>query len=275
VWGVDGVAKTRQRLDVQLVAQGLCASREVAQSLVMSGQVLVGGQKVTKAGTLVADDVVITVLGSLPKYVSRGGLKLDGALQAFAVSVVNQWVLDIGISTGGFTDCVLQRGAAGVLGLDVGYGQLDYRLRQDPRVVLIERFNARHASVDTLTEAGLGPDRLQGVSVVVMDVSFISVTKLLPQWGQLLPNADFIVLIKPQFEAFPYEVGKGGVISDPVVIQRVVDRVAAALSPFFRLNQWAWSPLKGTKGNQEVFFWLTPLIKESVTHENHSTETSL
>lgn len=265
------MAKPTQRLDVRLVSQGLCVSREVAQSLVINGQVLVEGKKVTKAGTLVSDHAVVTVLGSLPKYVSRGGLKLEGALQAFDVSVVNRWVLDIGISTGGFADCVLQMGAAGVIGLDVGYGQLDYRLRQDPRVMLIERFNARYATWEALAKVGLSPEQLQGVSLVVMDVSFISVTKLLAQWAALLPNADFIVLIKPQFEAFPSEVGKGGVISDPLVIQRVVDRVAAALAPFFWLQQWVSSPLKGTKGNQEVFFWLTPRLKESITHENHPT----
>ncbi|NDD66117.1 TlyA family RNA methyltransferase [bacterium] len=268
---MDSLAKKTQRLDVRLVTQGWCVSRAVAQSLVMNGQVLVGGQKVTKAGTLVSDDADITLLGEMPKYVSRGGLKLEGALRSFDISVMNQWVLDIGISTGGFTDCVLQLGAKGVIGLDVGYGQLDYRIRQDPRVMLIERFNARYATPDTLAGVGIGPDHLQRVSRVVMDVSFISVTKLLPQWATLLPNADFIVLIKPQFEALPSEVGKGGVMSDPLVIQCVVDRVATSLDPFFCLHQRVWSPLKGAKGNQEVFFWLTPRSKESVSHENHPT----
>jgi len=250
------LAKPKERLDTVVVAQGLCTTKAIAQALIINGQIMVGGLKQTKPGTLVDPQVPLSRLGELPKYVSRGGLKLEGALQHWGIPVSGRWALDVGISTGGFSDCLLQSGAQGIIGLDVGYGQLDYRLRIDPRVNLIERCNARHLTVQRLSE--LGPD-WQRISLVVMDVSFISVTKLLVPLATLFPTADFLILIKPQFEATPHEVGKGGIITDPDQISCILRRVDQALSTHFRLIDQVQSSIKGTKGNQETFFWLVPI----------------
>lgn len=259
------MAKPKARLDSVVVAQGLCPTKEMAQALIISGLIMVGDQKQTKPGTMVDPLAPLSRLGALPKYVSRGGLKLEGALHHWGISVSGQWVLDVGISTGGFSDCMLQAGAHGVIGLDVGYGQLDYRLRIDPRVTLIERCNARDLTAHRIAELGLSPSDWQRIRWVVMDLSFISVTKVLIPLATLLPTADFLVLIKPQFEAAPHEVGKGGIIRDPSQIASILNRVAQTLSPYFRLLDHVPSSIKGTKGNQESFFWLVPIQhKESV-----------
>ncbi|MBK8026061.1 MAG: TlyA family RNA methyltransferase [Chloroflexi bacterium] len=231
----------KQRLDVLLVEQGLAPSREKARALIMAGEVLVNGAQIDKSGTLVQPGAEI-ILKSKPRFVSRGGEKLAAALDAFAVSIAGSICADVGASTGGFTDCLLQHGASRVYSLDVGYGQLAYTLREDPRVVSMERTNARY--VETLPEQ---------VDRVTIDASFISLKLLLPvvqNW--LAPSADVIPLIKPQFEAGRDDVGKGGVVKDPRVHRRVLEEVlhfAAEIgfSPCGLIR----SPLKGPAGNIE------------------------
>lgn len=237
----------RQRLDILLHQNGLAPSREKARAMIMAGEVLVNGTRVDKPGTRVDADADITVKAK-PRFVSRGGEKLAAALEAFPVTATDRVCADVGASTGGFTDCLLQNGAARVYAIDVGYGQLDYRLRQDSRVVPIERTNARY--LETLPEP---------VSMVVMDASFISLRLLLPvlkAW--LTPAADVIPLIKPQFEAGRDDVGKGGVVRDQSVHRRVIEEVlASAESVGFTPRGLIRSPLKGPAGNVEFLAWLT------------------
>lgn len=236
----------RERLDVLLVERGLVASREAARRLIMAGEVRVDGEVRTKPGMRVARAAVITVQQT-PRFVSRGGEKLAAALEAFPVAVGGRVCADVGASTGGFTDCLLQHGAARVYAIDVGYGQLDYRLRSDPRVVVMERTNARY--VERLAEP---------VSLVVADVSFISLRYLLPVvHGWLTLPADLIVLIKPQFEAGREQVGKGGVVRDPLVHRRVLlDVLVAAQAEGFAVRGLIRSPLRGPAGNVEFLAWL-------------------
>ncbi len=217
---------TKQRIDSLLVERGLVESRARAQALIMAGEVVVDGKTVTKSGTLVAEEVAITIIEP-PPFVSRGGLKLDYALSWFQLDVSAKVVVDVGASTGGFTDCLLKRGAGRVYAIDVGYGQLDYRLRQDARVVVIERVNARYPI--TLPEK---------VDLATIDVSFISVEKVIPPVVELLKDSGYLlVLIKPQFEARRQEVGKGGVIRQPVVHARVLGRFIAWMTEHgFRLG---------------------------------------
>lgn len=239
----------KQRLDVLIVSRGLCDSREQAQRLILAGEVSVREQVITKPGTKVDDSLPIT-LKSKPKYVSRGGLKLEGALQAFPVSVQGKVCLDIGSSTGGFTDCLLQNGALRVHAVDVGTNQLVWKLRNDPRVVVREQFNARYMTPEDLGEK---------VELIVSDVSFISLTKILPAaYGCLLPGGDLLVLIKPQFELQPEDIGAGGIVRDPDLHQRAVDKIHD-----FVVNElgreWmgvADSPIKGMEGNKEFLAWL-------------------
>lgn len=237
----------RERIDVLLVQRGLVRSRELARRLIMAGEVLVDGVLVDKPGTKVAGDAAIT-LKELPRFVSRGGEKLAGALAAFPVEVTGRVCADVGASTGGFTDCLLQNGAAKVFAIDVGYGQLDYRLRQDPRVVVMERTNARY--VQHLPEP---------VSLVVIDASFISLRLLLPvvrEWLTL--EASVIPLIKPQFEAGKSDVGKGGVVRDTEIHQRVLqDVLTFAAAEGYDVRGLMRSPLKGPSGNVEFLAWLT------------------
>ena len=237
---------SKQRLGSLLVEMGLVESWAKAQALIMAGEVLVDGEAVTKSGTLVAEEAAITIIEP-PPFVSRGGLKLDYALEQFQLDVSSKVVADVGASTGGFTDCLLKRGASRVYAIDVGYGQLDYRLRRDSRVVVMERVNARyHINL---------PEK---VDLVTMDVSFISVEKIIPSVTQLLKGGSYLlVLIKPQFEARREEVGRGGVIRQPIVHARVLGRfIAWMIGHSFRLGGLIASPIHGASGNREFFVLL-------------------
>ena len=229
------------RLDALVAERGLADSRELARRLIMEGNVSVGGQMIDKPGTRVRADAEIAVR-ALPRFVSRGGEKLDAALTAFDVAVKGLICVDVGASTGGFTDCLLQRGAERVYAIDVGYGQLDYRLRQDPRGIMMERTNARY--VEAL------PEQPQ---LAVIDASFISLRLLLPVVkGWLAERAQVVALIKPQFEAGREKVGKGGVVKDQTVhveVLRVV--LTAAQADGFTVRGLIRSPLKGPAGNIE------------------------
>lgn len=238
--------RARRRLDSLLVERGLAESRAKAQALILAGRVEVVGKAGIKPGTLVDEDAAIAVTEP-PPFVSRGGIKLDGALARFRLDVSGTVAADIGASTGGFTDCLLKRGAKRVYAVDVGYGQLDYSLRQDARVVVMERVNARYPV--SLPEE---------VDLATIDVSFISVEKVLPSVRQLIkPGGYVVVLLKPQFEAKREEVGKGGVIKDPVVHARVLGRfIAWAAGAGLRLGNLIASPISGSSGNREFFVLL-------------------
>jgi 23S rRNA (cytidine1920-2'-O)/16S rRNA (cytidine1409-2'-O)-methyltransferase len=229
-----------------LVERGLVESRAKAQALIMAGEVKVEGKAAIKPGTLVAEEVVITLLQP-PPFVSRGGIKLDYALDQFRLDVSSKVAADIGASTGGFTDCLLKRGASRVYALDVGYGQLDYRLRRDKRVVVMERVNARYPI--SLPEQ---------VDLATIDLSFISVEKVIPSVANLLKDDGYlVVLLKPQFEAKRSEVGKGGIVKQPLVHARVIGRfVAWAVGHGFRLGGLVASPILGASGNREFFLLL-------------------
>ncbi len=233
----------KQRIDSLLVERGLVESRTKAQALIMAGEVLVAGKSVIKPGTPVKEEAAITILEP-PPFVGRGGIKLDYALDQFQIDVSSKIIADIGASTGGFTDCLLQRGASRVYAIDVGYGQLDYRLRQNQRVVVMERVNARYPV--TLPEK---------VDLVTIDLSFISVEKVIPSVAKLLKSSGYlIVLIKPQFEAKRGEVGKGGVIKQSIVHARVLGRFISWLTEHsFRLEGVVASPIQGASGNKEFF----------------------
>ena len=229
-----------------MVERGLVESRAKAQALTMAGEVVVNGKAVIKPGTLVNEEAAITILEP-PPFVSRGGLKLEHALDQFQLDVSSKVVADVGASTGGFTDCLLKHGASQVYAIDVGYGQLDYRLRQDSRVVVIDRVNARY------------PIPLpEKVDLTTIDVSFISVEKVIPSVARLLKDDGYLlVLIKPQFEAKRGEVGKGGVIKQPIVHARVLGRfIAWAIEHRFRLGGLVASPILGASGNKEFFILL-------------------
>ena len=238
------------RLDERLVRDGLADTRTRAQALIRTGNVLVDDTPADKPGVRVPDAARVRVRGDARRFVSRGGEKLAGALDALGVAVAGRACLDVGASTGGFTDCLLQRGAASVVAVDVGYGQLDARLRDDPRVHVRERTNARH----------LEPDALPGpVSLVTVDVSFISVRRLVPALVRCAGRAEWLVMVKPQFEVGPERVGKGGVVRDDALRAEAVDGVAAeARAHGFREAGRAESVLPGPKGNREVFLRLLP-----------------
>ena len=233
----------KKRIDTLMVERGLAESYAKSQALIMAGEVLVGGNSVIKSGTLINENTEIMVRAPSP-YVGRGGIKLAHALDAFQVDVSGMVAADIGASTGGFTDCLLQRGAKKVYAIDVGYGQLDYRLRQDKRVVVMERTNARY-SVSL-------PEK---VDLATLDLSFISVTKVIPSAvGLLKDGGSLLVLIKPQFEARRAEVGKGGIIKDPQRHARVLGRfVSWAVTEKLRLRGLVASPIRGSSGNREFF----------------------
>jgi 23S rRNA (cytidine1920-2'-O)/16S rRNA (cytidine1409-2'-O)-methyltransferase len=243
----------KKRLDLLLVESGLVESREKAQALILSGEVLVNGQVARRASLPVPEGASVEVRQQLP-YVSRGGLKLAHALDRLGLDVRGLTIVDVGASTGGFTDCVLQRGARRVYAVDVGYGQLDYRLRQDPRVVVLERTNIREL-------AGL-PEMMDAA---VIDVSFISLTLVLPVVTHLLsPQGWVLALVKPQFEAGREQVGKGGVVRDPAVHRRVLEKVAVwAQEHGLAVAGAVASPILGPAGNRE-FFELLRLRGESV-----------
>lgn len=242
----------RVRLDTLLLDRGLVASRERARALILAGEVRVNGTVATKAGTNVAGDAEITLATPDHPYVGRGGLKLAHALDAFHIRVEGKLALDIGASTGGFTDVMLQRGARKVVALDVGHGQLDWKIRSDPRVVVIERTNAR-----TLTPDALPPDA-RAFDLVTIDVSFISLRHILPSVPPLLlPEADVVALVKPQFEARREEVGKGGIVRDDAVRTRVVEEVTEAADTLGLTRiAVADSPIAGMEGNREFLMHL-------------------
>lgn len=239
----------KQRLDVLVTTLGLCDSREQAQRLILAGEVSVKGQVITKPGTKVDDSFPITIKNK-PRYVSRGGLKLEGALKAFPVRAEGKVCLDIGSSTGGFTDCLLQNGALRVHAVDVGTNQLVWKLRNDPRVIVKEQFNARYMSPADLGEK---------VQLIVSDVSFISLTKILPAaYDCLDENGDLLVLIKPQFELQPEDIGPGGIVRDPLLHQRAVDKIHDFVCNELH-REWmgvADSPITGMEGNKEFLAWL-------------------
>jgi len=238
----------KTRLDQLVVERGLAPSRERARALILAGQVLVAGQAMTKAGAAVDDEAAVELSAPDHPYVGRGGIKLAHALDVFTITVTGRECLDIGASTGGFTDVLLQRGAARVVALDVGHGQIDWNIRNDPRVVVIEEFNARH-----LTPADLpGP-----VDLVVIDVSFISLRQIVPVVPPLLsPGADVVALVKPQFEAGRAEVRKG-IIHDAAVHERVLAEVSAAAAAIGLTPVGSTpSPITGQKGNVEFLLHL-------------------
>jgi len=229
-----------------MVEKGLAESRAKAQALIMAGEVVVGERTIVKPGTLVSDEAAITILEP-PPFVSRGGIKLAYALDQFQLDVTGKVAADIGASTGGFTDCLLQRGANRVYAIDVGYGQLDYRLRQDSRVVVMERTNARY------------PVPLpEKVDLATIDLSFISVRKVIPPVAKLLKdNGYIVVLLKPQFEAERKEVGKGGIIKEPQLHATVLGRfIAWVVEHGYRLMGLVASPILGAEGNKEFFLLL-------------------
>ena len=257
--------KRKIRLDAYLTEQGFFETRSRAQAAIMSGQVLADEQKIDKPGTAVKEGTKIRILGEQLRYVSRGGLKLEKALQVFPVSVAGKVVADIGASTGGFTDCALQNGAVRVYAIDVGYGQLAWKLRNDPRVVNMERTNARYLTADMLEET---PD------ITVMDVSFISIRTILPTAGELMGKEGvFYTLIKPQFEAGRGKVGKKGVVRDPATHEDVLNGIVS----FAEKNGWQvvnldFSPIKGPEGNIEFLAEIRrheidlPMVTEDKVH---------
>ncbi len=240
----------KKRLDALLVERGLEQSRERAKALIMAGQVYVNDQKADSAGQAYPTDVRIEVRGNTLKYVSRGGLKLEKALDHFHIDPADRIVMDVGASTGGFTDCLLQRGARRVYAVDVGYGQLAWSVRTDPRVVCMERTNIRYVTPDQV------PDRLD---LAVIDVSFISLRLVLPAVKALLADeAEVVALIKPQFEAGREKVGKKGVVREPETHREVIENTLAfAREMGFGVKGLTFSPIRGPEGNIEFLVWLS------------------
>ena len=240
----------KERLDILLVQRGLVGSRERAKRVIMAGKVLVEGQKIDKAGTTVNTEAEIRLLGGDIPYVSRGGLKLAKALEVFGLKLQGKRAADIGASTGGFTDCMLQNGAAKVYAIDVGYGQLAWKLRTDERVVNMERTNIRNV---TLADIG------EPLDFASIDVAFISLEKVLPvALGLLQEHGEITALIKPQFEAGREAVGKKGVVRDPQVHREVIHNVISfSRSQGFVIRALTYSPVKGPEGNIEYLVWLS------------------
>jgi 23S rRNA (cytidine1920-2'-O)/16S rRNA (cytidine1409-2'-O)-methyltransferase len=247
----DSVPTSKLRLDKLLVDRGLAGSRERAQALILAGKVLVSDQKVDKAGAQVSADVAVRLLGEDLKYVSRGGLKLERALEHWQVDVTGKVCLDVGASTGGFTDCLLQHGAGRVIAVDTGYGQMDFKLRQDPRVRLLEKTNARYLSGDVICEK---------VDLIVIDVAFISATLVLPSVvSAAFPKSSderrgrqVIVLVKPQFEAGREFVSKGGIVRDEAAQLASVEKVRRSLLDLGCVStDVIESPILGAEGNRE------------------------
>ena len=265
---------SKVRLDVAMAARGLSESRQKAQAIIMSGEVFVDGKRVDKCGAQIPENAAIEVRSKNPlPYVSRGGLKLEKAMQCFPLELEGVTAMDCGASTGGFTDCMLQNGAAKVYAVDVGYGQLDWRLRQDLRVVCMERTNARYLTREQI------PEPLDFVSV---DVSFISLSLILPALHPLLAErANLVCLIKPQFEAGKGKVGKKGVVRDPAVHLEVLEQfLRHAGENNLTVKGITFSPIKGPEGNIEYLGWLTtdrgdseyPDLKELVAKSHRQLE---
>ncbi len=243
------------RLDKLILQRGMAASRERAQALILAGKVLVDGQKIEKAGTSVDAEADLRILGEGLKYVSRGGLKLERALEHWHIDVAGKICLDVGASTGGFTDCLLQQGAARVIAVDTGHGQIDFRLRRDPRVRLLEKTNARYLSREQVGEI---------VDLVVMDVSFISATLVLPAvLAAAFPESpkerhgrQVVVLVKPQFEVGREQVGKGGIVRDPAAQTAAVEKVRQTLLAYTCIRtDVIESPILGAEGNREFLLY--------------------
>ena len=249
----------KERLDVLLVKRNLAQSREKAKAIIMSGNVFVDGQREDKAGTTFPEEVQIEIKGHTLKYVSRGGLKLEKALANFHTDVAGKVCTDVGSSTGGFTDCMLQNGAIKVYSVDVGHGQLDWKLRNDERVVCMERTNMRYMTEDDIEEKA---------SFVSIDVSFISLTKILPAVSRILETEGQVVaLIKPQFEAGREKVGKKGVVRDPKVHEEVIEKICDFASSYgFLLLHLDYSPIKGPEGNIE---YLLHMQKTAAAEQNY------
>lgn len=239
----------KKRLDLLMMERALAPSREKAKAYIMSGDVYVDGQKEDKAGTMFPETVKIEVRGNTLPYVSRGGLKLEKAMNHFGVALDGKVCMDVGASTGGFTDCMLQNGAVKVYSIDVGYGQLDWKLRNDPRVVCMEKTNIRYVAPDDIQEAA---------DFSSIDVSFISLTKvLLPVRELLTGTGEIVCLIKPQFEAGREKVGKKGVVRDPAVHLEVIEKVMEyAMSISLEPAHLSFSPIKGPEGNIEYLLHL-------------------
>lgn len=242
------------RLDKLLVERGMAVSRERAQAMILAGRVLVHGQKVEKSGASVDAKAEIRLLGEDLKYVSRGGLKLEAALHHWKINLAGRVCMDVGASTGGFTDCMLQNGAAEVIAIDTGYGQIAAKLRADPRVKLLEKTNARYLTREQLQQAGARSD----MSFIALDVSFISVTLVLPAVFRAVFAAssatarEMVILVKPQFEAGREFVGKGGIVKDEQAQQRAVAKVQEALQKLGgREIEVIESPIQGMEGNRE------------------------
>ena len=258
----------KERLDILLVERGLAGSRERAKRMIMAGEVLVDGQKIDKAGTTVKPEAEIRLLGHDIPYVSRGGLKLEKAMKEFGVRLQDKVAADIGASTGGFTDCMLQNGAKKVYSVDVGHGQLAWKLRQDERVVCMEKTNFRYLTRNQIA------DDLDFASV---DVSFISLTKiLLPAWRLLKCGGQMVCLIKPQFEAGREKVGKKGVVRDPAVHREVIAKVMdfATLLHFSVLGL-TWSPIKGPEGNIEYLIFIQKEEQPEAYESEQAAEAAL
>jgi 23S rRNA (cytidine1920-2'-O)/16S rRNA (cytidine1409-2'-O)-methyltransferase len=248
----------KTRLDKLLVDRGITASRERAQALILAGKVLVNEQKVEKAGASVEQDAALRLLGEDLRYVSRGGLKMEKALAHWQIDLHGSVCLDVGASTGGFTDCMLQHGAARVIAVDTGHGQMDFRLREDPRVSLLEKTNARYLTQDEIGEP---------VDFIAVDVSFISATQVLPAvihacWGASLGQSErqtarqIVVLVKPQFEVGRELVGKGGIVRDESAQLAAVEKVEAALRELGCAHtEWIESPILGMEGNREFLLY--------------------
>lgn len=238
-----------ERVDVLLVEKGLCESREQAKRLILAGEVRIGDRVIDKPGQKLAEDSALEVREK-PKFVGRGGIKLEGALEAFGIDPSGWVCIDVGASTGGFTDCLLQHGAAKVHAVDVGTNQLVWKLRNDPRVVVKEQFNARHMVPEDLGEK---------VRLAVMDLSFISLTKVLPAVFSVLDDEGSVVcLIKPQFELDREDISKGGIVRDPALHERAVEKIRRFVVEECR-REWRGliaSPITGTDGNQEFLAWI-------------------
>ncbi len=242
------------RIDKLLVERGVTQSRERAQALILAGKVLANEQKIDKPGTLVESDAVLRLLGADQKYVSRGGLKLERALDHWGINVRDRICMDVGASTGGFTDCLLQHGAGRVIAVDTGYGQMDLRLRQDPRVRLLEKTNARYLAPENVGEA---------VDFIAMDVSFISATQVVPaviaavrHHRPKMDDLEAVILIKPQYEVGREQVGKGGIVRDADAQAGAVAKVRAAVEALgAKQIDTIESPILGTEGNREFLLW--------------------
>lgn len=252
----------KERLDILMLQRNLATSREKAKAIIMSGIVYVDGQKEDKAGSMFDEKVNIEVRGTTLKYVSRGGLKLEKAMDCFGVALQDKICMDVGSSTGGFTDCMLQNGAVKVYSVDVGHGQLDWKLRNDERVVCMEKTNIRYVTLED--------ERIDGpIDFASIDVSFISLTKVLPPVKNLLKEgAEVVCLIKPQFEAGREQVGKKGVVRDQKVHLQVIEMITEfAISVGFQLLHLDFSPIKGPEGNIEYLLHMRKLPEGDIVND--------